>query len=189
MPAVTGGSSGKRARRDHAADEGQKEDDGDGMAERRQSPDENAQPGNGNVNRKNFKKSAGKMPMWKSICSAVCMENGFCMFGRAHMSLEQRFQIMSYLLTVHGIRVGNGVAGKKAAAKRARPGQAGPTDSELDMMSDAEEAATVLATPKRTPPYKGKQSKALKVAAAVQGALAQTAGKSPEGTPLLERRG
>jgi len=183
--AVTGGSSGKRTRIDHAADEGRKEGDGDGTAKQRQSPDENAQPGNGNVKGRIVKKPAGERPTWKSICSAVCMGMGFCMFGHAHMGLVIVFTSCHIFKSFLEIEWWNAVAGKKTAAKKARPGQDGPTDSELDIMSDAEDAATALAPPKKTPPSKGKQSKALKVAAAVQGALAQTAGKLPEGTPLL----
>ena len=51
------------------------------------------------------------------------------------------------------------------------------------MMSDAEEAAAAApASHKKTPPSRGKLSKALKVAAAVQGALSRAGGKPPQGT-------
>lgn len=52
------------------------------------------------------------------------------------------------------------------------------------MMSDAEEAMAAPTSLKKTPPSKGKLSKALKVAAAVQGALSRAGGKLLQGAEL-----
>jgi hypothetical protein len=60
----------------------------------------------------------------------------------------------------------------------------GPSDSEWDMMSDAEEAVAAPMSLKKTPSSKGKLSKALKVAAAVQGALSRAGGKLLQGAEL-----
>ncbi len=56
----------------------------------------------------------------------------------------------------------------------------GPTDSELHMMSDGDGAGGEVASPKVTPSSSSrKQSKASRIAAALQGALAHVTGKPP----------
>ncbi|BDA45205.1 Sister chromatid cohesion protein PDS5 homolog A [Coccomyxa sp. Obi] len=86
-------------------------------------------------------------------------------------------------------------AGKRAECEEGKPGrrkgalkskgpqqsQEGPTDSELHMMSDGDGAEAELASPKVNPPSSSrKQSKASKIAAALQGALAHVTGGSKE---------